>query len=418
MTDWVVKVSKLCNLRCRYCYEFPNLAKRERMSLETWRALLVTAAQQREAEALRHGEDSTVTRFIWHGGEPLLLPQAYFDAVLSEQRAAFGAAALASGKVRNALQTNLYRPDFGLIEHLHAAGFAFGVSHDMVPGLRIAANGRDSADDVERNLYRLEALGIPAGVIIVLARHTLPHLLSIYRRLRGNGRNARFLPFAAEHGAADMLAHAPAPGELARALAPVFLEWLSDGCPIEIDPFDDCLRVLTSESLGLEQAPVDRAHRGDAVLVVEPQGAIRTGCELSDACDQLGNVRECSWVRVRESPAYRRSLQRDEDVRARVCGDCEFSGACNGLPALRFDLAAARDGYCTLYRPLLQLLRGELAGAGWKSADFNQTFCDTLVVTNDALQSERRATTARPAYQIVGEGCAADRKFECPGGTV
>ena len=29
MVNWVVKVSKLCNLRCRYCYEWNELHRRE-----------------------------------------------------------------------------------------------------------------------------------------------------------------------------------------------------------------------------------------------------------------------------------------------------------------------------------------------------------------------------------------------------
>jgi len=31
---FVMKVSKLCNLRCTYCYEYDELANRERMSLD------------------------------------------------------------------------------------------------------------------------------------------------------------------------------------------------------------------------------------------------------------------------------------------------------------------------------------------------------------------------------------------------
>jgi uncharacterized protein len=378
VTDWVVKASKLCNLRCRYCYEFPNLANRERMSMETWRALLEVAKQQRLDSATRRGEMPLVTRFIWHGGEPLLLPRDYFDAVLALQRSVFGDAAMQSGEVRNALQTNLYRPDFELVRHLHARGFTFGVSHDLLPGLRVAANGRDSSTAVERNLRLLDALGIPAGIIVVIANHTLPQLPTIYRALRDAGRTARFLPFAAEHGADDMQRFAPQPGEVARALAPVFMQWLEDGCPVRIDPFDDCLRVLASRSLGLEQAPMDRRLHGDSVLVVETHGVIRQGCELSDGCDALGDVRHGSWDSVRESAGYRQSLERERDVRARVCSDCQFRGACNGLPALRFDLASARDGRCSVYRPLLQILEQKIAHVGLSPDAFAHQFSELL----------------------------------------
>lgn len=38
--SWTVKVSKLCNLRCRYCYEWEGLANPARISLAEWAKIL------------------------------------------------------------------------------------------------------------------------------------------------------------------------------------------------------------------------------------------------------------------------------------------------------------------------------------------------------------------------------------------
>jgi uncharacterized protein len=321
---------------------------------------------------------------VWHGGEPLLLPRTYFDSVLDLQQEVFGTAALASGRVRNAMQTNLYRPDFDLIQHLHRRGFSFGVSHDAVPGLRLAANGRDSTTEVATNLRKLHALGIDAGVIVVLSRYTAPNLTAIYRTLRTEVSALRFLPLAAENGASDMQRHAVPSNELAQSLASVCAEWLQDGCPIPIDPFDDCLRVLASHALGLEQQPVDRMRQGDSVIVVETSGVLRQGCELDDNCDALGDVRSQDWTQIRCSAGYANSLLRDQVVRNRVCGDCEFRKACAGLPALRFDLAAARDGRCVVYQPFLRLLQRELEELGIGRTELVTAFNELVVARHAA----------------------------------
>jgi molybdenum cofactor biosynthesis enzyme MoaA len=32
--QWVTKITKYCNLRCTYCYEYPDLDKKERMTTD------------------------------------------------------------------------------------------------------------------------------------------------------------------------------------------------------------------------------------------------------------------------------------------------------------------------------------------------------------------------------------------------
>lgn len=42
--QWVVKASKLCNLRCKYCYEFPFLADPSRISQQQLRSFFTNVA--------------------------------------------------------------------------------------------------------------------------------------------------------------------------------------------------------------------------------------------------------------------------------------------------------------------------------------------------------------------------------------
>jgi sulfatase maturation enzyme AslB (radical SAM superfamily) len=63
---YVVKLSKYCNLRCSYCYEFEDLHKKERMDLGQIQKMFLNIL----AHAVEYSVKSV--EFIWHGGEPLL----------------------------------------------------------------------------------------------------------------------------------------------------------------------------------------------------------------------------------------------------------------------------------------------------------------------------------------------------------
>src|SRR5215208_1571733 len=105
--NWVVKVSKLCNLRCRYCYEWNDLHRTDRMGLSEWEHLLRSIRRYHERRSAEVGADFNTT-IIWHGGEPLLLPLGYMRSVFEMQHQILGGL-LDSGAVVNALQSNLYR---------------------------------------------------------------------------------------------------------------------------------------------------------------------------------------------------------------------------------------------------------------------------------------------------------------------
>jgi len=77
--EWVVKISKLCNLRCTYCYEFPFLADRTRMRLEDLRIMFRHIAEFYAARPKRMD-------FVWHGGEPLLIEPTYYSNIFRDPR--------------------------------------------------------------------------------------------------------------------------------------------------------------------------------------------------------------------------------------------------------------------------------------------------------------------------------------------
>ena len=98
---FVIKVSKFCNLRCAYCYEHRELHVRDRMSFETLQRLF--AGVDAFGDYLTALGIPPKFSFVWHGGEPLLLPPEYYRAMTALQ-----AEHIRKYPYRNSVQTNLY----------------------------------------------------------------------------------------------------------------------------------------------------------------------------------------------------------------------------------------------------------------------------------------------------------------------
>jgi sulfatase maturation enzyme AslB (radical SAM superfamily) len=124
--EFVVKLSKFCNLRCSYCYEFEDLHKKDRMALEQIRSMFVNIF----AHAALH--DVKTIEFCWHGGEPFLFKPSFFREIGSSQATVFGTHVVVS----NIVQTNLTVLSEEMLSFLEERSFFSGsVSRSTPMGL-------------------------------------------------------------------------------------------------------------------------------------------------------------------------------------------------------------------------------------------------------------------------------------------
>src|SRR5437763_16421673 len=87
----IVKVTRICNLRCTYCHEWADT--KSVMEFETLAHMT--------AKTLRASNMRSV-RFIWHGGEPLVRGRAFYEKALLLQQLC----ASEGQRVTNSVQTN------------------------------------------------------------------------------------------------------------------------------------------------------------------------------------------------------------------------------------------------------------------------------------------------------------------------
>lgn len=162
----VLQPTPFCNIRCSYCY-LPDRDDRSRMSIA-----VVRQAVQRLVDDGLLGERLTV---VWHAGEPLAMPLAFYDE-------AFAAVCHTAGPgcaVTHAIQTNamLIDDDWCGLFKRHAV--QVGVSIDGPAGLhdqhRVTRRGHGTHARTMRGIQQLQARGIPFHAIAVVTAGTLAH---------------------------------------------------------------------------------------------------------------------------------------------------------------------------------------------------------------------------------------------------
>ena len=321
VVDWVIKISRFCNLRCRYCYEMEHLADRRRMSLTQIERMFEHIAEYYRGSGKRMD-------FVWHGGEPLLIEPAYYAGIAALQRRILGGAAL---EYRNNVQTNLTRLNEETLTLLSGFFDGVGVSLDVFGDQRVNTAGKPIEALVRENFRILAEEGIAFGCIAVLSRKNVDRVEDIYRFVETHVRSIRFLPIyrTAFFGQQDGLALSDA--QICDAYCRLVDLWLASEQPVRVRPLEDYLinvtRKLTANSLKTYYDKQD----GEVVYIVGTDGALYS---LSDAyvaelCH--GNIFESPLPAVVQSEGSRKAVRAARLRMRSACGPCAMFGACPGF---------------------------------------------------------------------------------------
>jgi len=159
----ILQPTPFCNIDCDYCY-LPDRDSTSRMSLATVR---------RAAERLRDddlaGAQLTV---VWHAGEPLTMPRAFYDDAIDAIDEVLGARC----EVTHSIQTNATLIDDAWCELIRRRGIRIGVSVDGPAVLhdrhRRTRDGRGTHARVLRGMDLLRRHGIAFHAIAVVTPAT------------------------------------------------------------------------------------------------------------------------------------------------------------------------------------------------------------------------------------------------------
>ncbi|MFU8840774.1 MAG: radical SAM protein [Nitriliruptoraceae bacterium] len=159
----VMKNSRLCNLRCSYCTDW-RAGPGQTMTFEVMASAIDFALQDPHYERIT---------FNWHGGEPTLLPTAFYEQVLQVQARLRHPHQL----ITNTMQSNGTRLTPELIRFLERNAFALGISLDGPQEIhdryRVTAAGGPTFERVLDGIRLLSDAGVPVSAIMVVSDDVL-----------------------------------------------------------------------------------------------------------------------------------------------------------------------------------------------------------------------------------------------------
>jgi uncharacterized protein len=362
---FVVKVSKLCNLRCRYCYEFSKLSNPGRISLDQlakfFRGL---------DEYYRDLPHDVRIRFIWHGGEPLLVPPDYYWHAFELQRQIFSR----SIEVRNSVQTNLTRLDEPRLRLLRDGFDTVGVSIDLFGDLRVDAAGAPRQDAILDNMDRLRHEGVPFGCITVLTRRNLDFVSNIYAFYESLGMDFRILPLfpgetSDQHNGYEITA-----SETLRAYEEMIDLMFEREPIIRVEPLVTHIRAAL---LYLSRSVASHFYRRDEwerYFIVDTDGATYSYSSVYDSQQCYGNVFESPLRDLLASSGRRRSMEAAADRVREQCLECRYFGSCDGEPVAERlsefkDMYESRKRECIVEKGVISYVVEKLRRAQFLDGD-------------------------------------------------
>jgi uncharacterized protein len=365
--EWVVKISKLCNLRCSYCYEFPFLADRSRMSLAQLQCMFEHIAQYYAGREKRMD-------FVWHGGEPLLVEPTYYEAILKLQEDVLG---LAGISFVNSVQTNLTTLNADVLAFLKSGMLSnIGVSLDLFGDQRVNAAGRSSQPTVLRNMQRLIDDGIAFGCITVLSQATRAHVESVYRFFEEINTSFRLLPIYRTGYAGQQDATALSDEEIVESFKKIVDHWLTSDSNIHVRPIQDYVANAVGHILNTDHRHYYDKWADEVVYIVEPDGSLYSVADPPDVNLCHGNIFDSPIDDMRHSAGYLRAVRAASARISEACGECQYHGICSGFfmgeatPEQRAITDIEGRLRCGVARPVTEYIEQRLRSSGfpWPTA--------------------------------------------------
>lgn len=160
----VVQPTPFCNIDCRYCY-LPDRTNKAVVRAETLKNLFT--------QVFASGWTAQELSVVWHAGEPMVLPIAFYRDALAQIEALKPPGL----SVRHSFQTNGTLIDDAWCEFIIKTEVGIGVSIDGPQRLhdrnRVTRSGRGTFDKTIAGVRRLKQHGVPFHVISVLTPESL-----------------------------------------------------------------------------------------------------------------------------------------------------------------------------------------------------------------------------------------------------
>jgi uncharacterized protein len=296
-------------MNCRHCYHPPHERTGGVMPPEILERVIRKASEEYET-----------VWFIWHGGEPLLVPLSFYKDAASLQEKYFGKD---SHRVSNTIQTNGTLISKKFMNFCKEKKINVGVSFEG-PCNNIL---REMTGLTEKNIGMMKKGGHKFSVSSAICSHDVKELMNIYDHFMGDGI-ALSLSHVIRSGSAteDMV---PDADEYADMSIKVFDRWLHD-VNAEMPLMPHMQYVMNA--LG-EPTPADCAHSSCIFkwMSVYPNGDIypcAKGCPSGFRLCNIADIERLSDAFMSDS--MKDMLSASVERRSKCMSSCSLYKHCNG----------------------------------------------------------------------------------------
>jgi uncharacterized protein len=353
----IVKATRQCTLRCVYCHDLRASGKQV-MSFPVMARMTASALAEHEH-----------VHFIWHGGEPTLLPISFYEkAFLVQARLR-----RPGQKVKNSFQTNATKLTPGWARFFRENRIQVGISIDGPAHLhnshRSYRSGKGSYEDVMRGLNLLKEHEVQFSGLVVVDEKTLEfgaeRLLDflVGQGIRSFGLLAAKPKNEPAAEAGTTTEHYIEPARMNAFLMDLYDAWLDRGEKNvkirELEELKAQIRGMSAGSCTLSGECWGRYY------MIEPDGSV-VGCDVfsGDPRYTLGNIMNDSFMEIANSNGLLQLRKEHREATEAMSGCPEFSVCKGWCPHERYISTRHnklhRDDCCGL-RDLIAHIRNRMA---------------------------------------------------------
>lgn len=304
----------------------------EKMSLNTYENFL------------RHLDGIKINKFIWHGGEPLLMGITFFKEAIALQEK-YGL------KIHNDIQSNFTLIDDDWISFFKE--YNIKVSTSMDGPKEIHNKGRsDSFDRTISAIRKLRLEGIQSGCVTIIHDYSIPHLYEIFSLFQSEGISTRYNPETCANGNSESkTTEVQNFGFALRFLADLWLTKRDKG----MQPFNEITNAFRTNT------PHDCIFSGNCVgeyPSILPSGdVVHCGRFVGSGYAGYGNVNDINFSFDRAKNSLLNDIYLTNQDRISQCKLCKYYNVCNGGCFFHGWMnGIQKDRFCEAYKAVFEHL--------------------------------------------------------------
>ncbi len=353
----VIKPTRNCNLRCRYCSVGDPDSR-----------TLTEAEVEQVIKKIVTRDSVSYTKFIWHGGEPLLAGLNFYRRITEIQKPL-----LEQGfEIRNVVQTNgtLITDDWAKFFKLNNFGVGLSVDgpKEINDRTRVFSKNKGAFVAIKKGAQILEENGVEYGYLAVISQHNVAEVEEIIDFMHSENKRYKLVAVSPIGRAAEAYQSImPAGNSYAFSQKKLLSRWLKEGhftdrsalwkyivpvltgTPIECVFFKNCQASFIGVDSNADVFPCGRFCGGNNY---------RYGNLISDDFSSIWN-----------HPARIELTKRSEILTK--CHRCKFFSICHGGCPLQGILnggSQKEDYNCSQYFEIFSAIEEEILKAGGLNA--------------------------------------------------